>query len=345
MRTFRIANVSQIAGFRWILDRLPAEYAVEIEAFDAHGRMPLASFRRCASTWALRRAHEKKPFDLVISHGPIMSAWTAALLAGVARKPRHLAFAFNFTEMPTGWRFEALRRAYASVDAFACFTISECDHYAEYFGVPRAKMQAVRWGVAPPKVEMSPPPPTQYFAVLGGEARDYATLLEAAERAPDVRFIVVARPHNFSGLAPPPNVDVRFNLPLGEAWSIVANAVAAILPLRSRDTACGLVTLVGTMHLGLAQITTDSAAVREYARDGETALFIPPHDPSAIVASIRRLMADEDLRMRLGRQARATASAEYSEAATFAYFESVLARWFSRLTGNEAAHYGAQNAY
>jgi glycosyltransferase involved in cell wall biosynthesis len=168
----------------------------------------------------------------------------------------------------------------------------------------------------------------EYFAALGGEARDYAVLCEAARQCPDLKFVVVARPHNFDGLNPPENLEVRFNLPLNEAWGIVQHAKAALVPLRSRETPCGLVTLVGGMHLGKAQIVTGAAGAADYLKDGETGILVPAGDAQALAAAIRRLDTDPALAARLGAAAKAYAGAHCSEAQTVGFFADLLSHWF-----------------
>lgn len=46
---------------------------------------------------------------------------------------------------------------------------------------------------------------------------------------------------------------------------------------------------------GVPLVTTDNGGCREYAIDGETALVVPPDDPVAMAAAIRRLLDDEVL--------------------------------------------------
>lgn len=53
-----------------------------------------------------------------------------------------------------------------------------------------------------------------------------------------------------------------------------------------------------------AVVATDVGSVAEAVRDGETGLLVPAEDPSALAHAIRRLLADDDLRQRLGQQGR-----------------------------------------
>ena len=206
------------------------------KAFSNEGYGPkpargFASLARFAGARALAKTAQREPFDLIVSHGPLASAWTAALLGSAKKQSRHLAFAFNFTDLPTGLRKTLFTQALKSVDAFAVFTDAEQQLYADFFKLDRDKMLRAPWGVAPP-LEILPEAQIEgpYVASLGGEARDYETLCQVAHLCPEIKFEVIARPSNFAGLSPPENLNVRFNLPFDEAWGVVGHAVVALIP-------------------------------------------------------------------------------------------------------------------
>jgi len=333
-RTLRVANISEHSGaeWRWILDR--PEIAPRVEVTGAStartggmleripGGRSLTRYRAAAE---LAAAARQNPFDLVISHGPLATAWTAEVLGRAKAEAFHLAYAFNFTDLPTGLRRAFFTRAFAKVDRFVVFTRAEQQLYAEYFGIPAHKLVRAPWGVSPtlsalPARTIEGP----YFAALGGEARDYETLCAAARLRPDLRFVVIARPWNFAGITAPANMDVRFDLPLAEALGLVAHAEAAIVPLRGRETPCGLVTVVGGMHLGKAQVVTEAAGVADYIAHERTGLMVPPRDPEALAAAIDRLMHEPGLAARLGHAAREHATRFCCEANTVELFSRFL---------------------
>jgi glycosyltransferase involved in cell wall biosynthesis len=262
---------------------------------------------------------------LVVSHGPYTSYYVEALGRSLSREVPHLAFAFNFTDIPSGYRLDAMRRAFAHTDRFFVYSRMERDLYSRIFDVPTDRFVFMRWGVAPP---ISIPDPRTidrpYVAALGGEARDYATLCEAARRLPAVRFVMIVRPHSLTGLNVPGNVDVRVNLPWQEAWSLVWHAEAALIPLRSSRTPNGHVTVVGGMHIGKAQVITDSVGIQDYAEDGKTALLVRPQNAAAFAAAIERLLDDAALRDRLGRSAQRFASEHCTEDVTVEAFRQQL---------------------
>ncbi|HEX4534870.1 MAG TPA: glycosyltransferase [Rhizomicrobium sp.] len=65
---------------------------------------------------------------------------------------------------------------------------------------------------------------------------------------------------------------------------------------------------------------------KDFLRDGDTALMVPPHDAAAFAAALERLIGDQALRERLGTAARADVSKNYS-------FEAISHRLADTLNG------------
>jgi colanic acid/amylovoran biosynthesis glycosyltransferase len=63
-------------------------------------------------------------------------------------------------------------------------------------------------------------------------------------------------------------------------------------------------TILEAARLGLPTVSTYHSGIPEAVVHGETGLLCAEGDPSALAANLRRLLADEPLRERLGRQAR-----------------------------------------
>ncbi|MEM9014123.1 MAG: glycosyltransferase family 4 protein [Pseudomonadota bacterium] len=328
----RIANISENPDpdWCWLKGKTPTEIELQWVNFStAHSNMAgQASLSRFVAARRLAATARKDPFDVIISHGPWPAAWTAGCLGSTKGAAKHFAFSFNFTELPAGPRRRLMTWAFQHVDEFAVFTRAERQLYAQYFNIPSEKIVLAPWGVAPP-LDNTPMRSIEglYFSALGGEARDYAVLCETARRCPDEKFIAIARPHSFDGLCPPSNLDVRINLPFEDAWAIVYHAEAAIIPLVSRDTPCGIVTLVGGMHLGKAQIVTNAVGVSDYISHGRTGLLVDAQDSRAIANAIDALKANPSLTSKLGRNARRYAQQYCSEAATVDFFADRLNAW------------------
>lgn len=100
------------------------------------------------------------------------------------------------------------------------------------------------------------------------------------------------------------------------SWSSVETLVEAIasasmVVIPSWEESFGN-TVAETMAVGAPLIATNAGSLPELARNEETALMVPPHDPSALADAILRLQEDRRLAARLGDNARADAEARFS---------------------------------
>jgi glycosyltransferase involved in cell wall biosynthesis len=77
------------------------------------------------------------------------------------------------------------------------------------------------------------------------------------------------------------------------------------------------------LAVGTPVIATGVGGVAEIVTDGENGLLVPPDDPDALAAAIRRFFADESLRQRL-RAAAAGSVARFAPEPVYARLEALL---------------------
>jgi colanic acid/amylovoran biosynthesis glycosyltransferase len=75
--------------------------------------------------------------------------------------------------------------------------------------------------------------------------------------------------------------------------------------------------LLEAMSMGVAVVGSNTAAIPEAVSDGVNGLLVPPNDPAALAAALRRLANDPLLRARLGGEARTTVLQHFSEDAGY----------------------------
>ncbi|MEE4208962.1 MAG: hypothetical protein V2I43_06830 [Parvularcula sp.] len=328
-RTLRVAIVHRLAkpDWTWVLPK--SRYAANLDISTFQLPLPQLSKSKLeivgsalggAAVW---RAHAAKPFDTILSFRPGTAAWLET--ARLGRKGRHDLFGFNLTDLPSGARRARMAKALKGLHQGFCFTRMETGLYAEHFSLPSEMLSVVPWGVSAPVFTEKAPVEGRYISALGGEARDYGTIAEAARRLPGERFVIVARPKNLEGLSFPDNVTVFTNLPKEEAWGVVAHSDLHILSLRSRSTPCGIVTLVGAMHIGRPQTITEAAGVLEYTQNGKLALSFEAGSVDGLVATIERLKREEGLAERLSRLSKVEAAQRHSEETTIRFADTYLA--------------------
>ena len=94
------------------------------------------------------------------------------------------------------------------------------------------------------------------------------------------------------------------------AWYQAADILC--LPSVARSEAFGLVQ-IEAHAAGTPVVSTDLPTGVPYANcDGVTGLVVPPGDAAALAAALRRLLADDELRARLGAQAQERAQREFT---------------------------------
>jgi glycosyltransferase involved in cell wall biosynthesis len=72
------------------------------------------------------------------------------------------------------------------------------------------------------------------------------------------------------------------------------------------------VVLVEALSHARPVVASAAGGIPDIVRDGETGLLVPPGDPEALAASIRRLLEDPELAARLGRAGRAHVESRFS---------------------------------
>ena len=159
------------------------------------------------------------------------------------------------------------------------------------------------------------------LAVGDDVSRDYPTLLQAAA---GLGRGVVIRTRLAVGPLPPGVTVLDQPLPMPAYRDLLASAAVVVLPLHPCDTPGGVSALVQAMATGKALVVSASPGIAEYVRDGEDGLVVPPHDPDALRAALRRLLDDDALRLRLGAAARRSAEARFSYEAWAGQLQAVL---------------------
>lgn len=220
---------------------------------------------RLRAAW--RGVSEARQFPIV-SHLPRMTAAVARMQMLQRNQSAHLAFSFNFTDLPVGLDRKNLANAFQRVDRFHVFSRYEADLYPAVFGIEPARFMRLTWTQNPPRVSVRPGPfeKGSYIVAVGGEGRDYGSLLRAARALPSTKFVIIARPGNVS-VDLPPNVEVLTNLPADETWRIACDSMFMVVPLLTPKTCCGHITIVSSELLGIPLVTSASDATGEYTND------------------------------------------------------------------------------
>ena len=255
-----------------------------------------------AALYALRR---KADYEHIYTTGEELGV---ALLLGLKfsnwkGKVHMVVHACNSAKRRAMFRFLGDRH----VGSYICVSSTQANILTEKVGLPADKVHFwYNWVDTnfydPRKADVSK---TQgYIFSCGLENRDYATLQAASASLP-YSFLVQA-----SGFfsAQPGEHDTEGNnftvnrtkVPFEELRSLYAGARFVVVPLNAVEYAAGVTGILEAMSMGKALVVTDSPGIRDYFVHEESALVVPPNDPTALAKAIAKLWEDDELRDRMG---------------------------------------------
>lgn len=275
-------------------------------------RPSLARWRAAARICAVAR--ERPEESVIVTHLPGMTMAAGLLRRRLCPEVPQIAFSFNFTTLPGGVRHRMMRDAFAGITEFVVYSQFERALYAERFGMDPARFRFLPWAMEPPVAGPDLPagmPAAPYLCAIGGEGRDYRSLAEAMRKQPGLHMVVVGRSYSVAGIDFPANVTVHVDLPAPQTWAVAQQSLGMAIPLRTAETACGHVTLVGAQLLGIPLVLSRSVGISDYVTDGNTARLVEPGDPAALAAALAAMVEDRAgsaAMARRGRDAAATRS-------------------------------------
>jgi glycosyltransferase involved in cell wall biosynthesis len=292
-------------NWRWIADHFSKDDA-RFEFIDCCPRnwierqFKFLNLARLRGSFEAARSVKRNNAAILVSHGPTLAAWCGLFSRLIFLRCTLVAHSFNFVELPGPLKTLIFSMGFSRVDRFVVFSRIEIDVYAQQFHIPKNRFSFVYWGIQRPSTSSASIHPSNYYlSAVGGNARDYGTLIEAARLLPDIPFVLVVRPSSLEGLIIPANVTVHINLSLEATMSILSESRFMVLPLNSATVPCGHVTIVAAMHLGKTMIVTASAGIEDYIKDGENALTVPVGSVADLVQAVTQLWHDASLRQSL----------------------------------------------
>jgi glycosyltransferase involved in cell wall biosynthesis len=265
---------------------------------------------------------------LLITHDPRASFWCALFCRLFHVRVDHYVDSFNFAELPGGLKQRVMSYAFQQINRLSVHSSMERGLYSRYFNIPEDRIRLRLWSIGVP--EVSPDHSLQsgrYISSLGGNGRDYRTLLAACRLLPGISFVVVVRPENLNGMEIPPNVKVMVNAPFAEAMNILRYSEFTVVPLLGSTVPCGHVTLVCAMHLAKGIVATDSTGILDYVIQGHNGMLCEPSSAESLAREIAALWANLQEITRLGQNSQIFGAENCSEAKIRADLTSVLTEW------------------
>lgn len=283
------------------------------------------TLKRAIAAYKAVQASTSQP-SLLVSHMPKISYFGSLWSKKLNPELPHLAYSFNFTNLPTGYRRKAMAKAFQSVTRFVTYSSDERKLYAEYFDLPIEKIDMQYWSINQPNTAVNDPAVEDgdYICALGSEARDYETLFQAMKQLPNIKLVVVAKEENLNGLDIPSNVTTYSNIPFAKAMNILNYSKLMVLPLRDSLVPCGHGSIVSAMFYKKAIIITDSSGVYDYVKADETGMFYEARNANNLALQITALYDDVAKTERLSQAAYHFVQANCTEKAAVSYLNNFL---------------------
>lgn len=339
-------------GDGWLVDRAREAGA---KVFQARNLSPARTFRGFSELWALRELKTIiRPGSYAVVHGNSTRAgFLARMVAHQARIPVVLftAHGFFFEEAMKGLR----RRAYIAAERLAArwsdaiITVSHADRAAALrVGLcPAEKLVTIRNGLDPDQILRLPQRRDEAATgersgpLVGTLANLYPTkgldhlvtaMVAVRKEAPAARLVVVGdgpeRPR-LEALVRARGLDQSVSFPgaMSDPWRLLSSLDVFVLSSVKEGLPFAL---IEAMAAGLPIVTTRVGGIPEVLVDGQSALLVPPGDPTALSQGICRLVQNPQVAAALGAEARQAflrngLTAEAMVAATASLYRRFLA--------------------
>lgn len=247
--------------------------------------------------------------DVVHTHS---GSWHKAAIAGVWGGARTIIYTDHGRFYPDSRRLMVLDRLYSSVTTHVvCVSDALAEYMVHKVGITSTKVKCIINGIDENKFVLARHPQQEHASRIGIIARlapvkDITTLIQAVKLLLD-KGIEVSLTIAGDG---PERVNLEhLSASLGIAGAVnflgfrrdVANVLAEIdlFVLCSLSEGTSL-TLLEAMAAGKPVVVTNVGGNSAIVNDGVNGLLVPPGDPVALADALQKLMADRDLRERMG---------------------------------------------
>jgi glycosyltransferase involved in cell wall biosynthesis len=222
--------------------------------------------------------------------------------------------------------------AFRRVDLVVADTEAHAAFFRRAFDLPGERVEVALVGADEALFRPAHHPAAPFHALFVGKLiplHGIETILAAAELAPEVPFRVVGDGQLSELLERrPANVEYVPWIPYEELPEAYRAAGCALGVFGTGEKTARVIPNKVFQALACARpvVTADTPAARELLTDGGDALLVPPGDPAALAAAVRRIAADARLAARIADAGRVTFEDRASEDVLGALWRSLLER-------------------
>jgi glycosyltransferase involved in cell wall biosynthesis len=200
-----------------------------------------------------------------------------------------------------------------------CHSTLEVERYSQLFAKTNAKFVYVPYGLHIDEREEYLTDSSDhelkentYILTAGRSGRDYRSLFEAVSTLGTQLRVICDNENALSHLSIPPNVNILRNCYDEDYIMQIKNAAMVVIPLGASDISAGQMVLIQAMALAKPVIITRTPTVENYVSDGVDAILVKKNSPEELRKAINEVLADDQLRGRLSKNALETYEQKFS---------------------------------
>ena len=260
-------------------------------------RLNLAAWRTLANNKA----------DIVIAHS-LREVRLLALLRrlGLLRKPL-VAFVHSFSPSRLNAFIAAGADRLLALNATAAANLRGC-------GIPAERIMDFPFGADTAFYRPTECAPLHMLSV-GVSGRDFDTLLEAASQV-DANLVVVGSLSPEQRAKAPANVEIMsegsYDLPFSKLLALYDSAHFVVVTHHGTNHPFGVNALVEAMAMAKAVILTDGKGIDIDPAALDFGLKVPAHDVAALAAAMRKLLAERESTIQMGKNARRWVESDFN---------------------------------
>ena len=133
-----------------------------------------------------------------------------------------------------------------------------------------------------------------FILSAGRTGRDYKTLIKAVEDLP-VKVKIISDEYSVEGLILPKNVKLLVNVSYDEYLADLKKCRFVIIPLFKVTKSTGQVVFLEAMSFGKPVIASEVVGTKDYIKDLENGILVPPQNIERLKSAILTLIGDKEL--------------------------------------------------
>ena len=266
------------------------------------GSLPTTPSRLMSFLYFLVFIKNRKNFDIFITAN-IFTAQLLALYRKMFRvdKPAQIVLELMLDDerKTKTWQIKKIIQNYifSCVEVIFVSSKEETITYSERLSIEKEKIKFLPFhtNVTEPAIIENF---DSYILSAGRTGRDYRTLIKAVEDLP-IKVKIISDEYSVERLTIPKNVQLLINVSYEDYLDDLKKCRFVIIPLYEVTKSTGQVVFLEAMSFGKPVIASEVVGTKDYIKDQENGILVPPQNIERLKSAIIRLIGDKQLHRKL----------------------------------------------